>query len=89
MEETVPIVRAQGNVEIIGLMVSLNRQEKGKSDKCALDEIRDLYGFATNAIVTMEEVVECLYNKEYNGTVLINDEMKERIDAYYKEYGVK
>ena len=89
MEETVPIVRAQGNVEIIGLMVSLNRQEKGKSDKCALDEIRDLYGFATNAIATMEEVVECLYNKEYNGTVLINDEMKERIDAYYKEYGVK
>ena len=89
MEETVPIVRAQGDVEIIGLMVSLNRQEKGKSDKCALDEIKDLYGFATNAIVTMEEVVECLYNKEYNGTVLINDEMKERIDAYYKEYGVK
>lgn len=87
MEETVPIVRAQADVTIVGLMVSLNRQEKGKGDKCALDEIKDLYGFETEAIVTMEEVVEALYNKEVNGEVLINDEMKARIDAYYAEYG--
>ena len=87
MEETVPIVRAQADVTIVGLMVSLNRQEKGKGDKCALDEIKDLYGFETEAIVTMEEVVEALYNKEVNGEVLIDDEMKARIDAYYAEYG--
>ena len=87
MEETIPIVRAQADVTIVGLMVSLNRQEKGKGDKCALDEIKDLYGFETEAIVTMEEVVECLYNKEIDGTVLIDDEMKTRIDAYYEQYG--
>ena len=87
MEETVPIVRAQADVTIVGLMVSLNRQEKGKGDKCALDEIKDLYGFETEAIVTMEEVVEALYNKEVNGEVLIDEEMKARIDAYYAEYG--
>ena len=87
MEETIPIVRAQADVTIVGLMVSLNRQEKGKGDKCALDEIKDLYGFETEAIVTMEEVVEALYNKEVNGEVLIDDEMKARIDAYYAEYG--
>lgn len=87
MEETVPIVRAQADITIVGLMVSLNRQEKGKGDKCALDEIKDLYGFETEAIVTMEEVVEALYNKEVNGEVLIDDEMKARIDAYYAEYG--
>lgn len=87
MEETVPIVRTQADVTIVGLMVSLNRQEKGKGDKCALDEIKDLYGFETEAIVTMEEVVEALYNKEVNGEVLIDDEMKARIDAYYAEYG--
>ena len=87
MEETVPIVRAQADVTIIGLMVSLNRQEKGKGDKSALDEIKDLYGFETEAIVSMEEVVEALYNKEVNGEVLIDDEMKARIDAYYEQYG--
>lgn len=89
IEETYPIVKAQGNVEIIGLMVSLNRMEKGKTDKCALDEIKDLYGMETGAIVTMEEVIEYLYNKPCQGRVIIDDEMKQRIDRYYEEYGAK
>lgn len=89
MEETVPIIRAQGKVEIIGLEVSLNRQERGKGEATtALEEIRELYGFETNAIVTMEEVVECLYNKPCKGKIVIDDDIKDAIDAYYKEYGV-
>lgn len=89
IEETFPIIQSQANVEIIGLMVSLNRMERGKGDKGALDEIKELYGFETNAIVTMEEVVEHLYNKPYNGNVLIDDATKKAIDAYYEEYGIK
>ena len=90
MEETVPKVRGAANVEIVGLMVSLNRMEVGKGgEKCALDEIKDLYGFDTAAIVTMEEVVECLYNKECDGKVVIDDTLKEAIDAYYEQYGAK
>lgn len=88
MEETVPIVKAQGDVTIIGLMVSLNRQEKGKGNQSALDEIKDLYGFETNSIVTMQEVVSCLYQREYKGRILIDDTMKHKIDEYYREYGV-
>lgn len=87
IEETFPIVKAQGNVEIIGLMVSLNRMEKGKGDKCALDEIKELYGMQANAIVTMDEVIEHLYNKPCQGKVVIDDAMKEKIDAYYAQYG--
>ena len=89
MEETVPKVRGAANVEIVGLMVSLNRMEKGKGDKSALDEIKETYGFETNAIVTMEEVVEHLYNRECNGRVVIDDKTKEAIDEYYQIYGVK
>ena len=92
MEETVPIVRAQGDVTIVGLMVSLNRQEVGLSgDKSmtALDEVKQTYGFETNAIVSMEDVVEHLYNKPCQGKIMINDEMKDAIDAYYKAYGVQ
>jgi len=88
MEETIPIVRAQADVTIVGLMVSLNRQEKGKGDKGALDEIKELYGFETEAIVSMDEVVEYLYNREIDGNVLIDDAMKAKIDAYYEQYGV-
>lgn len=87
IEETFPIVKAQGDVEIIGLMVSLNRMEKGKGDKCALDEIKELYGMQANAIVTMEEVIEHLYNKPCQGKIVIDDAMKEKIDAYYEQYG--
>ena len=90
MEETVPKVRGAANVEIVGLMVSLNRMEVVKGGvKSALEEVKDTYGFETNAIVTMEEVVEHLHNKECNGKIVINDEIKEAIDAYYEQYGVK
>lgn len=89
MEETVPIIRAQADIEIKGLMVSLNRMERGKGDKSALEEIKELYGFDANAIVTMGDVVEYLYNKPYKGNIYINDEMKAAIDRYYEQYGAK
>ncbi|EXG86146.1 MULTISPECIES: orotate phosphoribosyltransferase [Lacrimispora] len=89
IEETFPIIKAQGNVEILGLMVSLNRMEKGKGDKGALDEIHEKYGFKAAAIVSMAEVIEYLHNREYNGKVIINDGIKEAIDAYYEVYGIK
>lgn len=90
IEETFPILKSQANVEVKGLMVSLNRMEVGKGgEKCALDEIKDLYGFNTAAIVTMEEVVECLYNKECNGEIVIDDALKAAIDAYYEQYGAR
>lgn len=89
MEETVPIVRAQANVEIKGLIVSLNRMERGQGEKCALDEVAELYGFPTAAIVNMAEVTEHLYNRPYKGEVIIDDTLKASIDAYYEQYGAK
>ncbi len=104
IEETVPILKAQADVEIIGLMVSLNRMEKGQAGKDghagenrqagengqdALSQIRERYGFEANAIVTMAEVVDYLYNKPYKGTIYIDDARKAQIDAYYSQYGAK
>lgn len=90
MEETVPKVKGAANVEIVGLMVSLNRMERGlSSNKSALDEVKEKYGFDANAIVTMDEVVEHLYNKECNGRIVIDDTIKADIDAYYEQYGAE
>ena len=90
IEETFPIIKAQANVEIKGLIVSLNRMERGlESTKSALEEIKEKYGFETNAIVTMEDVVECLYNKPYQASIYIDDVLKAAIDEYYEQYGVK
>lgn len=88
IEETFPILKAQADVEIKGLMVSLNRMERGlSSEKSALEEIREKYGFEANAIVTMQDVVECLYNKPYQGKIYIDDGLKSAIDQYYETYG--
>ena len=90
MEETVPKVRGAAEVTLVGLMVSLNRMEVGLGGKMsALDEIKERYGFPTSAIVTMEDVVEHLYNKECEGKVVIDDTLKAAIDAYYEQYGVR
>ena len=90
IEETFPIIKAQANVEIVGLIVSLNRMERGlNTEKCALDEIKETYGINTAAIVSMADVTEALYNKEVNGEVVIDDTIKAAIDKYYEEYGAK
>ena len=88
IEETMPIIKAQGDASVLGLIVSVDRMERGKdTDKSALAAIEEKYGLKTASIVTMKEVVEHLYNKEYKGRVVIDDALKEKIDAYYEKYG--
>lgn len=88
IEETYPILTAQGDIKIVGLMVSLDRMEVGLGGKkAALAEITDRYGFAANAIVTMAEVTKHLHNRSVCGRVVIDDKIKASIDEYYRTYG--
>lgn len=87
--ETMPILKAQGKVDVLGLVVSVDRMERGQGSKSALSEIEETYGLKTTAIVTMAEVVEHLYNKPYNGEIIIDDGLKSAIDSYYEQFGVK
>jgi orotate phosphoribosyltransferase len=89
INETLPILKAQGNVNVEGLVVSVDRMERGQGTKSALAEIEENYGIKTTAIVTMAEVVEHLHNKPYKGEIIIDDNLKAAIDAYYEQYGVK
>ena len=89
IQETLPIIKAQGDVSPIGLVVSVDRMERGQGSKSALAEIQETYGLETTAIVTMAEVVEHLYNRHYKGKIIIDDTLKAAIDAYYEQYGVK
>lgn len=88
IDETYPLISGFANIEVKGLMVSLNRMEVGKGGKkAAIDEVSEKYGFPTAAIVDMAEVSEYLYNREVQGRVVINDEIKAAIEEYYKQYG--
>lgn len=96
IKETMPIIQAKGVLDnnILGLVVSVNRMEKAQNedgeleDIGALEKISKEYNMKTTAIVTMDEVIDHLYNKPYNGKVIIDDEIMGRIDKYYEKYGV-
>ncbi|MCR5720416.1 MAG: orotate phosphoribosyltransferase [Lachnospiraceae bacterium] len=88
IEETFPLIESVGGVSVVGLMVSLNRMEKGlNSDSAALRDIREKYGFDTAAIVDMKEVTDYLYNRDFGHGVIIDDTIKAAIDDYYRQYG--
>ena len=87
--ETLPILQAQGKVDVLGLVVSVDRMERGQGEKSALCEISEKYGLKTTAIVTMKEVIEHLYNRPYKGKVIIDDTLMAAINAYYEQYGAK
>ena len=83
VEETVPILRAQGEVEIVGLIVSLNRMERGKGERSAFVEICETYGFPVHAIVSMADVLQYLTD---SGQAM-EENVAERIRDYYRQYG--
>ena len=90
IDETYPILKAAANVDVKGLIVSLNRMEVGKGGVVtAQQEVQEKYGFPVASIVSMAEVTEMLYNREVQGKVVINDDIKAALDAYYEQYGVK
>lgn len=85
--ESMPLLKSIADIDVKGLIIAVDRMEKGKTELSALDELQKEFGFKAASIVNMEEVVEHLYNKEINGKILINDEIKKSIDKYYEMYG--
>lgn len=87
--ETMPILKSQANVEVIGLIISVDRMERGKGDKSAFDELNEKFNIKTCAIVTMSEIREYLYNKSIDGKILIDEKMEKQIENYYIKWGAK
>jgi len=89
IRETIPMLQSLADVSVIGLIISVDRMERGQNEISAIKEIENEFGLKTQAIVTMKEVIEYLYNRPIDGKVYIDDEIKGRIDAYYAQYGAK
>lgn len=87
--ETMPIIKEDGEIDVLGLIISVDRMERGKGEKSALQELKEHFNIETHAIVNMEEVIDYLYNKEINGEVILDDRIKEEIDKYYEIYGAQ
>jgi orotate phosphoribosyltransferase len=87
IRETVPFLKAAADVVMVGLVVSIDRQERGTGELSALAQVSQDFGMPSRAIVTLDEVVEHLHGREVDGVVHIDDQTRSRIDAYRERYG--
>ncbi len=88
IRETIELLKENGNPQIQGVLISLDRMEKNNEGKNALQSIEEEFGFKVFSIVNLDEVIEVLYNKEIGGEVYIDENMMEKISEYRKQYGI-
>jgi len=90
MRETLPLLKtAASNIEVVGVIISVDRTERGRGDKSAIQEMREEFGIPVYPIVTAREIIDALYNVEVDGKVYIDDAVKAKMEAYLAQYGVK
>ena len=89
IRECFPILKEAANVDIKGLIISVDRMERGQENKTAIQEIYDEFGIKTYPIVTVREIIDTLHNVPVDGKVVIDDAMRDRMEAYLAEYCVK
>ncbi len=82
VRETVPKLTAAADVSVSGLIVSVDRMERGRTERGALAELTDEFGLDAFAIVTLDDIVEHL------GPRLSPADL-DRIAAYRAEYGAR
>ena len=88
VRETLPILKAAADVEITGLIVSVDRMEKGQGDKSAIQEVYENFGIKAYPFVTVREIMGYLHNRPIDGKVYIDDAMLAKMEAYLEKYGI-
>ncbi len=84
VRETLPILKKEADVSVSGVIISVDRMEKGKGDKSAVQEIYDEFGIKVYPIVTLLDIIECIKDGDIDGKQYL-DKMIE----YRKTYGVQ
>ncbi len=87
IRESLDTLKENGDPKVKGIIISVNRQEKGATEKNALKEVEEDLGIPIFAIVTIKEIMGFLHNKEIDGKVVIDDMMLKKITDYRKQYG--
>lgn len=89
IRETMPLLCEPAKAVPIGLVISVDRMERGKGEMTAIEEIRQEFGIITYPIVTVREIMDTLHNKEINGTIIIDDNMAVKMEEYLEKYCVR
>jgi orotate phosphoribosyltransferase len=81
IREVMQIIQAQG-AQAAGVLIALNRQERGQGELSAIQEVERDYGMPVVSIVSLEQVLEYLAE---------DAELKQylpAVEAYRAEYGI-
>lgn len=86
VREVMPLLKAAADVKVAGLIITVDRMERGTGKKTAVAEIYEKYGIRTFPIVTVREIIDTLHNRDVNGRVYIDDSMHARMETYMEQY---
>ncbi len=81
VRESVDIIRGQG-AEPCGVLIALDRQEKGRGDKSAIQEVQEGFGIPVYSIVALNHLIEFVAEEP------AAQAYSEAIENYRREYGV-
>ena len=81
IRESVEIIQAAG-AELTGVIIALDRQERGRGRQSAIQEVEESYGIRVTSIVRLEHLLEYLQEQAGRAAEV------EKIQAYRREYGV-
>ena len=80
--ETIPILTENTDVRIAGLVVSVDRMEKGSGEKTAIQELEEDFGIKTFPIVSVKEVMDTLHYSPVDGKIYIDDAVRSSMEEY-------
>jgi orotate phosphoribosyltransferase len=81
IRECIDIIKNAG-AELKGVIVAVDRQEKGNSNLSAIQELEKSYGIIVKSIVKLDDVIEFLREEHFDGALI------QRIQDYRKQYGI-
>lgn len=79
-----PILKAQADVDITALIISVDRMEKGKGELSAVQEVKRDFGINVYSIVTMEDIIDAIKND-----VIPGKEYLDKMIEYRSVYGIQ
>ena len=86
VRETLPQLKAAADVKVEHMIISVDRMERGQSGTTAIKEIGAEFGIKVHPIVTVRDIIDHLYNRELDGKVILDDEIRARMEKYLETY---